>query len=133
MGARTLVPLDGLLTKLRLMLSTSSSLGSGSSSASSFASSFTFDKSDLPSTRTISDLTADEKAELTVFGCSVEDLCLDFTSPDGHELISGGSDITVTLSNLEQYVKAMTQYYLGPAAYKVRRMILSGFANIARP
>lgn len=52
---------------------------------------------------------ASEKAPISdcdEFGCSIEDLCLDFTLP-GHsdlELRKGGKDILVTEDNLEQYI-----------------------------
>ena len=44
---------------------------------------------------------------LSLDGCSVEDLGLDFTLPGyGHiELKKGGKDIVVTLDNLEEYIK----------------------------
>ena len=44
---------------------------------------------------------------LTMDGCSIEDLDLDFTLPgyQNIELKKGGKDIPVTLDNLEEYLQ----------------------------
>lgn len=49
---------------------------------------------------------------LTMDGCSIEDLGLDFVLP-GHpniELKKGGKDICVTLDNLEEYLKVRLNF-----------------------
>src|SRR4051812_25164420 len=45
--------------------------------------------------------------QLTLDGCPVEDLGLDFTLPGfpGIELRKGGKDMNVTIHNLEEYLK----------------------------
>ena len=51
---------------------------------------------------------------LTMDGCPVEDLGLDFTLPGypNIELMKGGKDVTVTLENLAQYVKLVSHWLL---------------------
>lgn len=52
---------------------------------------------------------------LTMNGCSVEDLGLDFTLPGfpNIELKKGGKDIPVTIHNLEEYLRVSKQVYFG--------------------
>ncbi len=47
-------------------------------------------------------------------GCPIEDLGLDFTLPGyaGFELRKGGKDLSVTIDNLQQYVKLITHWLL---------------------
>ena len=55
---------------------------------------------------------------LTMDGCSVEDLALDFVLP-GYphiELKKGGKDIAVTLDNLEDYLRVCESYVSSPVA-----------------
>jgi len=51
---------------------------------------------------------------LTIGGVTVEDLCLDFTLPGyaGWELKANGSNISVNISNLEEYVNLVLQIFL---------------------
>lgn len=51
---------------------------------------------------------------LTMDGCPIEDLGLDFTLPGypNIELMKGGKDVTVTLDNLGQYVKLVSHWML---------------------
>ena len=51
---------------------------------------------------------------LSIDGCSIEDLDLDFTMP-GHpniELKKGGKDKPVTLENLEEYLQVVLIYLI---------------------
>ena len=50
---------------------------------------------------------------LSMDGCSIEDLDIDFTLPGyGHiELKKGGKDIPVTLENLEEYLQVLLKRY----------------------
>lgn len=55
-----------------------------------------------------------QKENLDFNGVGVEDLCLVFTLPgfDEFELIEGGLDIDVNLDNLQEYIDAVTDFYL---------------------
>ncbi|XP_062521457.1 E3 ubiquitin-protein ligase TRIP12-like isoform X2 [Corticium candelabrum] len=52
--------------------------------------------------------------ELTVDGCSIEDLHLDFRLPgnDAIELKSGGKDVVVTVENLDEYLQLLCRWSL---------------------
>ena len=47
-------------------------------------------------------------------GVALEDLCLVFTLPgyDDFELVPGGSEIEVTLENLQEYIDSVIKFYL---------------------
>eukprot|EP00743_Colponemidia_sp_Colp-15_P006342 GILK01006824.1.p1 GENE.GILK01006824.1~~GILK01006824.1.p1 ORF type:complete len:883 (+),score=185.43 GILK01006824.1:242-2650(+) len=56
-------------------------------------------------------------ADLTLRGAAIADLCLDYTLP-GYphvELVPGGTDIAVTLENLEQYIERVVFHTLTSA------------------
>jgi E3 ubiquitin-protein ligase TRIP12 len=60
-----------------------------------------------------------EKATTTqnieVDGAKLEDLCLDFTLPgdESYELKAGGSDIPVTINNIEEYIELLQDIIAG--------------------
>ena len=73
--------------------------------------------------------------ELIIQGCSIEDLALNFTFP-GYEdidLIENGEDMPVTLSNLDQYVSILTQYYLIETNKSQVLAFRDGFDKVAFP
>jgi len=51
---------------------------------------------------------------LTYKNCSIEDLALNFTFPgyDEVDIIENGEDMPVTLSNLDQYISILSNYFL---------------------
>ena len=66
---------------------------------------------------------------LTMDGCPVEDLGLDFTLPGypNIELMKGGKDVTVTLENLAQYVKLVSHWLLiGKSNFYLKVLSLNG-------
>lgn len=80
-----------------------------------------------------SDLTAEEKEEgisaLSLDGCVIEELGLDFTLP-GHahvELRKDGRDIPVTIHNLAQYCKLVVHWYLNEGVARQMESFREGF------
>ncbi|KAF0309964.1 E3 ubiquitin-protein ligase TRIP12 [Amphibalanus amphitrite] len=72
-------------------------------------------------------------AALTVDGCAVEQLGLDFTLP-GYpdiELRRGGRAEPVTAANLEQYVKLLTHWILIEGVHKQMEAFREGFESVA--
>ncbi|CAH1781422.1 unnamed protein product [Owenia fusiformis] len=70
---------------------------------------------------------------LTVDGCSVDDLALDFTLSVGStnlELKKGGRDIAVTLDNLEEYLRLVVHWTLVEGVSKQFESFLEGFECI---
>jgi E3 ubiquitin-protein ligase TRIP12 len=61
--------------------------------------------------------------------CTVEDLCLTFVCPgaDDIELVKGGSDISVTFENAEQYVRAVVGFMLKTGVERFARELRLGF------
>ncbi|XP_033112984.1 E3 ubiquitin-protein ligase TRIP12-like isoform X2 [Anneissia japonica] len=69
---------------------------------------------------------------LTMDGCSVEDLGLDFTLP-GHptiELKKGGKDICVTVHNLEEYLKLVAHWTLVEGVSRQFEAFREGFQSV---
>ena len=69
---------------------------------------------------------------LTMDGCSVEDLGLDFTLPGyaNIELRKGGKDIVVTLHNLEDYLKLVVHWSLYEGVYRQMEALREGFKSV---
>ena len=69
---------------------------------------------------------------LTMDGCPVEDLGLDFTLPGypNIELMKGGKDMTVTLDNLAQYVKLVSHWLLIEGVSGQMESVREGFESV---
>ncbi|EGD80892.1 hypothetical protein PTSG_11742 [Salpingoeca rosetta] len=75
---------------------------------------------------------AEKLAAITVDGCPVEDLCLDFTLP-GHPDVSlgqAGADTPVTLENLGEYVAAVVDFTLLRGVRDAMTSFTAGFAAV---
>jgi len=70
--------------------------------------------------------------DLTMDGCPVEDLGLDFTLPGypNIELRKGGKDMMVTLDNLGQYVKLVSHWLLIEGANTQMEALREGFESV---
>ncbi|XP_070537941.1 E3 ubiquitin-protein ligase TRIP12-like isoform X2 [Ptychodera flava] len=69
---------------------------------------------------------------LTMDGCTVEDLGLDFVLP-GHpdvELKKGGKDVPVTIHNLEEYLEAIVNWTLVEGASRQCEAFREGFESV---
>jgi len=68
----------------------------------------------------------------TVDGCSIDDLCLTFVLPGypKYELCPGGADVTVTTSNLRQYIDAVVDATLGSGVVTQVEAFRTGFNAI---
>ena len=69
---------------------------------------------------------------LTMDGCPVEDLGLDFTLPGypNIELMKGGKDMIVTLDNLAQYVKLVSHWLLIEGVSAQMEAVREGFESV---
>lgn len=69
---------------------------------------------------------------LTIDGCSIEDLELDFTLPGypNIELKKGGRDKHVTLENLEEYLKLVTHWNLVEGVSRQFESLREGFESV---
>lgn len=69
---------------------------------------------------------------LTMDGCPIEDLGLDFTLPGypGIELRKGGKDMAVTLDNLHQYVKLVSHWLLIEGVSGQMESVREGFESV---
>lgn len=69
---------------------------------------------------------------LTLNGCSVEDLGLDFTLPGypAIDLKKGGKDISVTLDNLEEYIQFVVKWSLVYGVQHQFEAVREGFESI---
>jgi E3 ubiquitin-protein ligase TRIP12 len=69
---------------------------------------------------------------LTMDGCPIEDLGLDFTLPGyaGIELRKGGKDMTVTIDNLPQYVRLVTHWLLVEGVSTQMEAVREGFESV---
>ena len=69
---------------------------------------------------------------LTMDGCPVEDLGLDFTLPGypNIELMKGGKDVIVTLDNLAQYVKLVSHWLLIEGVSSQMESVREGFESV---
>jgi E3 ubiquitin-protein ligase TRIP12 len=69
---------------------------------------------------------------LTLDGCSIEDLGLDFTLPGfpSIELRKGGKDISVGLDNIDQYVRLLSHWTLVEGVSKQLESFREGFESV---
>lgn len=69
---------------------------------------------------------------LTLDGCSIEDLGLDFTLPGfpNIELRKGGKDLSVTLDNIDQYVRLLSHWTLVEGVSKQLESFREGFESV---
>jgi E3 ubiquitin-protein ligase TRIP12 len=77
-------------------------------------------------------LNADEAAALTLDGCTIDSLCLDFTLP-GHpevELKPGGKEIPVTMHNLHEYCALVRRMYMADGLDVQRTALQTGFSLV---
>jgi len=74
----------------------------------------------------------DQISQLTMDGCPIEDLGLDFTLPGfpGIELRKGGRDMSVTLDNLEQYVSLVNHWMLIEGVSIQMEALREGFNSV---
>ncbi|OAG38171.1 hypothetical protein AYO21_07631 [Fonsecaea monophora] len=83
-----------------------------------------------------SSLTEDEKTQaigdLTIRGAKVEDLMLDFTLPGypSIELIPDGSNVSVTMKNVQQYVERVLDLSLGSGVRAQIEAFQTGFSQV---
>jgi E3 ubiquitin-protein ligase TRIP12 len=72
---------------------------------------------------------------LTLDGCKIEDLCLNFTVPAyaDIELKHGGRDLAVTLENLSEYIACLTSSLLAEGVDPAMRAIWEGFSEVSDP
>jgi E3 ubiquitin-protein ligase TRIP12 len=75
---------------------------------------------------------ADLEKELTLDGCAVADLCLDFTMPGKPEieLLQGGKDMDVTLENLGEYAEAVARMALEMGVSRQFAAFEAGFNEV---
>lgn len=80
--------------------------------------------------------TKHEKAQaiedLTIRGAKIEDLMLDFTLPGypGIELIKNGSDVSVTMDNVQQYIERVLDLSLGSGVRSQIEAFQAGFSQV---
>ncbi|XP_066594446.1 E3 ubiquitin-protein ligase TRIP12 isoform X2 [Prorops nasuta] len=80
-----------------------------------------------------------EKAQLIealdLDGCPISDLGLVFELPgyENIELRKGGSDITVTIHNLDQYIKLVTHWFLYEGVFRQMEAFREGFESVFPP
>ena len=69
---------------------------------------------------------------LTLDGCSIEDLGLDFTLPGypSIEMKKGGKDVNVTLENMDQYVSLLVHWILVEGVQKQMDSFREGFESV---
>jgi E3 ubiquitin-protein ligase TRIP12 len=69
---------------------------------------------------------------LTLDGCTIEDLNLDFTLPGypNVELKRGGRDIPTTIHNLEEYIKLVTHWMLVEGVHRQMESFREGFESV---
>lgn len=82
---------------------------------------------------TISDVEKYKKKRLlTIDGCQIEDLGLDFTLPGypGIELKKGGKDTIVNLNNVEQYIKLVCHWFLVEGVSRQMESFREGFESV---
>ncbi|MCL4130036.1 UNVERIFIED_CONTAM: hypothetical protein GTU68_015409 [Idotea baltica] len=69
---------------------------------------------------------------LTIDGCKVDDLSLNFTLP-GYpqiELRKGGSDIEVTINNIEQYLQLVVEWLVREGVWRQMEALREGFESV---
>lgn len=69
---------------------------------------------------------------ITLDGCSIEDLSLDFTLPGYSriELKKGGKDVPVSVHNLEDYLKLLKYWTMSEGVSKQMRAFKEGFESV---
>ncbi|XP_018009792.1 E3 ubiquitin-protein ligase TRIP12-like, partial [Hyalella azteca] len=69
---------------------------------------------------------------ITLDGCSVEDLSLNFTLPGypNIELKKGGADICVTIDNLDQYLQLVVEWLLREGVWRQMEAFKEGFDSV---
>ncbi|GFT83092.1 e3 ubiquitin-protein ligase TRIP12 [Nephila pilipes] len=69
---------------------------------------------------------------ITLDGCSIEDLSLDFTLPGYSriELKKGGKDMSVSVHNLEDYLKLLKYWTMSEGVSKQMRAFKEGFESV---
>ncbi|XP_023345840.1 E3 ubiquitin-protein ligase TRIP12 [Eurytemora carolleeae] len=74
----------------------------------------------------------EEISQLTMDGCPIEDLGLDFTLPGypNIELRKGGRDINVSLDNLAQYISLVSQWMLLEGVSTQMESLREGFSSV---
>jgi E3 ubiquitin-protein ligase TRIP12 len=74
----------------------------------------------------------EEISQLTMDGCPIEDLGLDFTLPGypNIELRKGGRDMNVTLDNLAQYISLVSQWMLIEGVSTQLESLREGFSSV---
>lgn len=83
-----------------------------------------------------SSMTKDEKVraigELTIHGAKIEDLMLDFTLPGYPEidLIENGSNIAVTIDNVQRYIERVLDLSLGSGVRPQAEAFQTGFSQV---
>ncbi|XP_013418116.1 E3 ubiquitin-protein ligase TRIP12 isoform X2 [Lingula anatina] len=84
------------------------------------------DKSHTPESRQLA------LNNLTIDGCSIEDLSLDFILPGyaNIELKKGGKDTAVTLDNLEEYLNLVVHWTLVEGVYRQFEALREGFESV---
>ncbi|KAG8692329.1 Ubiquitin fusion degradation protein 4, partial [Ceratobasidium sp. 395] len=80
-------------------------------------------------------MSQEEKAaaysDLTIHGAHLEDLALDFTVPGYDiELVPGGKDISVTDSNVEEYVREVIDAVVGRGVQTQTQAFRTGFSKV---
>ncbi|OBZ82438.1 putative ubiquitin fusion degradation protein C12B10.01c [Choanephora cucurbitarum] len=79
---------------------------------------------------------SEEKAkaikDIMVDDTRIDDLCLDFTLPgdDSYELKEGGSDISVTINNIEEYIDLVQDAILGSGIAQQMEAFREGFNGL---
>ncbi|KAG8745001.1 Ubiquitin fusion degradation protein 4 [Ceratobasidium sp. 414] len=70
-------------------------------------------------------------SDLTIHGAHLEDLALDFTVPGYDiELVPGGKDISVTDSNVEEYVREVIDAVIGRGVQTQTQAFRTGFSKV---
>lgn len=69
---------------------------------------------------------------ITLDGCSIEDLSLDFTLPGYSriEMMKGGKDTAVSIHNLEDYLKLLKYWTMSEGVTKQMRAFKEGFESV---
>ncbi|KAG8184831.1 hypothetical protein JTE90_004928 [Oedothorax gibbosus] len=91
------------------------------------------EKKKLENDKTLSAVSLRRSLEsITLDGCSIEDLSLDFTLPGYSriELMKGGKDIPVTIHNLDHYLKLLRHFTLFEGVSKQMRSFKEGFESV---
>ena len=71
-------------------------------------------------------------SSITLDGCSVEDLSLNFTLPGypNIELRKNGSDVAVTIQNLDGYLQLVVEWLLREGVWRQMEAFKEGFDSV---